>query len=123
MLKIYQTKFNNPETDTAGNCLAAVIASILEKSIDEVPQDTYLSQRILDLIWKCGFKIDIIYEEKDIPKDEFYIAIGKSPRNPAINHAVIFQNGELYHDPFGEANDSLGILTEEYFLWIQKRQK
>jgi hypothetical protein len=117
MNKVFQTKFNNPATGETGNCFAACLATLLQISISEIPDDLYPSQRILDLIYSKGYRFISVYDEDDVPKDTFYIACGISPRNRNIKHAVIYQNGKLVHDPHP---DSSGIITEEWYNYLEK---
>lgn len=49
--------------------------------------------------------------------EEFYLVSGISPRNKNIYHVCIYQNGKLWHDPHP---DGTGILTEEYFEYLEK---
>lgn len=54
---------------------------------------------------------------RDELSDKYYFVAGTSPRNPDINHIVIYQNGKMVHDPHP---DQTGILSEEWFSQLIK---
>lgn len=66
---------------------------------------------LLERGWEWGGMNEHLYN------DEFYIVGGQSPRNPDVNHACIYQNGKLWHDPHP---DQTGILTEYSFEYLRK---
>jgi hypothetical protein len=115
MKRIYQNKFN---TDgVRGNCFAAVIASIMDKdSPDDVIQiQEHYSEDWITIL--CNWLQERGYEWISLNghstvKDEFYLVIGKSPRDESIKHVCIYQNGKLYHDPHP---DGRGLLSEDRF--------
>ena len=116
MIKVKQTKLHNPP-ETIGNCFAAVIASFLSCSIDEVPaiEDVMdngttewevITQKFLN---SKGY----LWCDLDGHRKGHYIVIGKSPRG--FNHCCIYKDGKLWHDPHP---DNTGLTTEEYFEYI-----
>lgn len=100
-----QTIFVDPANPKQiGNCLQAVIASVLELPLDEVPhfaqvdEDTegavnwwaYLLAWLRDRGWRLDGTI--------MPDPgEVYLASGPSPRG--VKHIVAYQHGRLLHDP------------------------
>lgn len=100
MKKVMQTKFAGDKA--GGNCLQAATASLLELPLEDVP---HFIEQCRDRYFTCwwnwvcsqGYEIEVLYEPKDLKKDEYYIAIGPTERG--TNHACIFQNGVLVHDP------------------------
>jgi len=96
MIKVDQTKFGDKE----GNCLQACLASVLEISIDDVPEpdernwlnecNDWLAQFGLALHW-------LEYNDLFIPRG-YSILSGDSPRG-SCHHSVVAKDGELIHDP------------------------
>lgn len=60
---------------------------------------------------------DYIERMKIELRDKFYFVTGTSPRNPRINHIVIFQNGIMVHDPHP---DKTGITSMESFTYLER---
>lgn len=118
MKKVMQTKLG-----LSGNCQSAVLASILEMELDDVPyfadglgEDNSLSETEKDKIfndridkWLAthGLKLQW-YEDSHIIqkyiqeefKNIYYQVCGKSPRG--YYHVVVYLNGEMVHDPHPE---------------------
>ncbi len=106
MIKVYQTKYG-----LEGNCFAACIASLFDVVINEIPflsdyqddWDEYL--KALNLVLRNKFGVVLVYGElndwEDYLKenfiDSYYIVSGDS--NKGLGHAVIYKNGELFHNP------------------------
>ena len=132
MKKVMQTI-----TGLVGNCQTAVIASLLERDIDEVPyfaeglhpdlipneseRADIFNKRIDDFFESLGYELnwylpsDEIYRYiredcKDIP----YQVQGESPRG--YQHVVIYMNGKMIHDPHPEG----GGVIPQYFGFINK---
>ena len=123
MIPIQQTKFHSDSQK--GNCLAACIASLLEISLNQVPEFEEMDREdwqsaLLDFLLNRGKTLSILYDEVDFKLEEAgdscYIANGRSPRDLDVRHAVIFKNGKLEFDPHPSGD---GILTEESY-WVIK---
>lgn len=143
MIPIKQTKVaiknSRGETVQSGNCYAAVIASMLEIPITEVPNvevffpisktywievmDEYLRLRGCELVTDTRFKVFHI-ENFPTPEwagwfmelqDKYYFVSGDSLRG--VKHICIFKNGVLVHDPH-PSND--GLLTYDIFQTLDK---
>lgn len=142
MTPVTQTKVvvknSNGEMVVRGNCYAAVIASMLDLPITEVPNvevlfdlkdtnDTYWVEVMLTFLNKRGLIIltdndyrvfhdpeyKMVNERLDIIrrlKDRYYIVSGQSQRG--VSHCCIYKNGNLVHDPHPTRE---GLLTTEYF--------
>lgn len=119
MKKVFQNKFvkYNEQGDMIerGNCLASVIASIMELPLNQVPnieelfyiQDSYWLEVLLTWLESKGWEklivdIDFLKNYKD-----YYLVTGKSPRGD-FNHIVIYKDGILAHDPYKDGHGIVG---------------
>lgn len=122
MKKLIQTRLHNPP-ESRGNCLPTVIACFLDlDSAEDVIQVQELYDKVDDwqgdLIEWLGIRgWDMGGLRGHLDTDEYYLVTGVSPRNSKINHVCIYQKGKLWHDPHP---DQTGILTEEYFEYLEK---
>ena len=102
MIPVMQTILSPP----FGDCFRACVASILELTIDEVPNfNTYLAWYDA-LQWFLGdyglYALDLRLISGASAKDflrGYYIVSGKSPRFDCL-HAVVGRDGNIVHDPF-----------------------
>lgn len=127
--EFYNLKSNN--TDGIGNCLSAVVASLLELDITEVPNFVKLHLQNSDDMryhwWVLLQKFikEQGYQYKQVKKDEWlknelYLVSGLSPRSnksKELYHICIYQNGKLYFDPHFTRE---GLLSEEAFYTLRK---
>ena len=103
MIPVEQTILHDPDKGLIGNCLQACIASILNKSIDQVPH--FVARKKADwfdvmndwLLQNAGVEAMMISEDSNIAPSGYAILNGKSPRGSM--HSVVILNGELAHDP------------------------
>lgn len=86
------------------------------QNIYDIVEDWQLE--ILTWIWERGWDLGNLKSHKK--DNSHYLVTGVSPRNPDIKHVCIYKNGELWHDPHP---DNTGILTEDYFQYIEKVSK
>lgn len=122
MIKVIQTKYGEE-----GNCFAACIASLFEVEIDDIPfladfQDwnEYLS--VLNSTLRNKFGVILFYGEfkdwddyiKENYIDSHYIVSGDS--NKGLEHAVIYKNGELFHNPNNLGTEIINIKHVYVFL-------
>lgn len=109
MKPIDQTKLHYPPKQH-GNCLAASLASILEISIDDIPEFEEMGcewwQSMLDWLFSLGF--ELLQCDKEIVLRGYYLAMGKSPRGD-FNHQVVYYNGKMIHDPHPSKNGIVNI--------------
>jgi hypothetical protein len=114
MRPVFQTKF-----PVHGNCWRAAIASILEIDIDAMPAFEDFGHRCLKetRLWLKNAGYGLLRYESDKPPAFFAIAIGKSPRNPNINHAIVVKDGYFVHDPYSPSICSIELLDiQEYYV-------
>lgn len=107
-----QTKFGKQ-----GNCLAACVSSLIDLDINEVPNVEVLFDIenavtlqdgeplwgvvLFEFLKSKGYTWRQATEEeiKNPPKGKPFLCIGESRNIPGVNHAVIYQDGKLFHDP------------------------
>ena len=96
MKPVIQTKF--PQR---GNCFAACIASILELDVVEVPafEDVSPTPFIPAKQWLHDRGLTLTHSIPPYSPAGYAIAVGPSPRNPNMQHAVVTLEGEIVHDP------------------------
>lgn len=135
MKPVYQTISNNIN----GNCLAAMVASLLEKSIEEVPNfvesdDWFAAMQafmfrfgyVYDQYLINGNRTELSDEDKakhewfqqKLPEygsiDGFYDAVVFSKNFPGAYHAVVYdRNFNIVHDPSRIENTSKYPQTDE----------
>lgn len=114
MKPVFQDKFYDPDQPPnmqRGNCWTAAIASLLELDLHDVPnfvqidvdggKDWYV--HTIEFLAGHGYMIAQTYDwdaQYKPQPDEYYLVCGKSPRGAGtIRHVVVFQNGEMVHDP------------------------
>jgi hypothetical protein len=99
MTPVDQTRFY-VEGESAGNCMQAVLASILDLPLEAIPDFTEDVDQFWDSVNNflagMGLRISPV-EEPLIPRDVYYLVAGMSSRG--VMHQVIYRNGELAHDP------------------------
>ncbi len=137
MRPVTQTSFYDPDAPPdkqRGNCLTAVVASLLELPIDAVPnfvQDHVDHDadewnwwtRLHRFIGEHGHEMHYLRSkwgptESVFPEPvpgEPYTVSGISPRDPRIHHIVIYRDGEMVHDPHP---DRTGLATiDDQYHW------
>ena len=128
MIPVDQTKLGFG----SGNCGAACIASILEISIEDIPNFHGDDPKDADTYWSnickwcenkpfmlVSFYIPNEYDAKEILKDCWCIASGLSPRRTEEwhRHAVVWRNGEIVHDPHPSRLGLREIDMYDVFIW------
>ena len=102
-----------------GNCLEAAVASILECSIDDVPDledDRDWDIRIAAWLAQRGFTFRTCSAEE--PPSGWSIAVGPSRRG-GHTHAVVAENGDLCWDPH-PAQTFFDGAPIKYFIAIER---
>lgn len=133
MIPVHQTKFYDPDAppdQQRGNCLTAVVASLLELPIDAVPnfvqddvdhgnEDPEWNwwTRMHRFVQSHGHAITVlrVKPEQEFPDPEpgeHYAVIGISPRDPRIHHIVIYRDGQMVHDPHPDGTGLVEITDE-----------
>lgn len=87
-----------------GNCLAACIATYLNRTLEEVPSFIGDSSQQADALEEFAEKENLEWVIKHIGNWEhgpshIYIAIGPSLSKPSVNHAVIGYENDILWDP------------------------
>ena len=100
MKPVIQTKLHNPPHQN-GNCLNAVLSSLLEIPIDNIPNFEDMSQKkwffaLLDWLKEKGFHL--LQWDEEIYLPGYFIANGPSPRG--FEHSVIYKGTKMVHDPY-----------------------
>jgi hypothetical protein len=111
MTPVNQEFVNDPEKGIHGDCQRAVIASLLDLPINEVPHFLQLAKGnasdfydlIDDFLRSKGFALLITASQpkpmvfSDI--DYYHEISGPSPRGNGLFHAVVGKNGQVFFDP------------------------
>jgi hypothetical protein len=114
--------------DSTGNCFSACLASILELSIDDVPNFMELEKKTVEswfvLAWRWlrerGYRIEVgDFENSDNPEG-YWIASGKSYRYPDKHHAVVYLGNKMAHDPHPSR---VGLDGGSVFYYVLKKVK
>lgn len=122
MTPVAQTMFFEPDrplTQQRGNCVSAVVASLLDVPIEAVPNfvqiDVAGGPHWWWLLWRylelMGRRLCVISPRN--PPHGFYAVGGLSARateTHPIHHLVVYRAGRLAHDPHPAGG---GLLTEE----------
>ena len=109
-MKIYQTRFGDPD----GNCLAACVATITGLPLEDFPPlkseawlfhwNAWLRERGWTMDWwRVG--------QGEVPAG-FSVCSGTSPRGD-FHHSVVYLDGKHFHDPHP---DQTWILDEDDWL-------
>lgn len=98
MKPIHQTKF-----DTEGNCFAACVASLLELSLESLPNFC------VEKDWPQNFEnwclqknlryLEMKFCQDITPPNIYCIITGPSPRSKNLDHCVIGLGEKIIHDP------------------------
>lgn len=146
MIPVNQTLFYEPDAPPEkqrGNCLTAVVASLLELPIEAVPnfvQDhvdhlgdsddvgsewhwwTHLHRFLADRGLRMHY-LRNVESVQPVPADtatfpdpdsgEHYAVAGISPRDDRIHHIVIYRDGVMVHDPHPDRT-GLAIIDDQY---------
>lgn len=116
MIPATQTILHDPENGKKGNCLSAVIASLLHLPIEEVPL-------FVEPEWRRdlnAFLRPFGLAYLDLSVDPAYLRVvcgitglhheitGTSPRNPAVLHGCVALDGNLVFDPHPSRDGIVG---------------
>jgi hypothetical protein len=119
---VTQTRFYDPTQPVGrqrGNCLQAVVASLLDLPLDDVPNFVQIDvdggrnwwDHLVGWLWDRGYAI---YGDLVRQPGEYYLASGPSPREQDIHHVVVYRDDELVHDPHPDRAGLLGVTNR----WI-----
>ncbi len=154
MRAVTQTSFYDPDAPPEkqrGNCLTAVVASLLELPIEAVPNfvqdhvdhaedeaddagDWNWWTRLSRFITEQGHQMHYLRNVEDptpVPADkatfpdpepgEFYTVSGISPRDSRIHHIVIYRDGVMVWDPHPDRT-GLAVVKDEYHWTLRPVQ-
>lgn len=111
MRTVHQTKFTDLATGTCGNCLAACFASLMNISLEEVPQfEKMFDREDLFSAWEeveeaiarlCAERNYKCFGRKQppVPHDNRFYIVSFTVPDSLVNHCVIWRNGRIVHDP------------------------
>lgn len=108
MLPVHQTIFG----DVNGNCLQAALASVLELSLEDVP-NVIASESWWDDLrqWLRGRGMELLPQPAAAPiPNGYYFWVGKGPRG--LDHIVVAHGTEMVHDPHP---DGTGLVIIEAY--------
>ena len=119
MIKVEQTVFGYPE----GNCFHACVASIMEMSLDEMPDTTGLSTPALWDKWEQWAREGnlglIHFPYTDVWHPAGYWILGaESSRLPGRIHAVVCKGKELIYDPHPERSQGVRAWKEATIFYL-----
>lgn len=106
-----------------GNCLQTAVASILDLPLEEVPHFVPFGRNwnkaLVMFMQEKGYEYHGLADKQFINSpfytkgiDGYVIAAGESPRG--LQHAVIYKDGELVHDPHPDGG---GVKLEYFFMF------
>lgn len=126
MTPVDQSQFYQEEPRQYGDCVRAVLASLLDLPLSEVPHflqdadghayefysaiEEFLGARGLEMDWQRS----LVYYWRPGDADLFHFMSGPSPRGLGIGHAVIGLNGVPFFDP----HPSRAMLAGDPAQWI-----
>jgi len=105
-----QEFLHDSEKGIQGDCARAVIASLLELPIAEVPHFMQLADevhgfwnRLYDWLENRGYEflpnVSLIYHWREGDPDLYHEMSGPSPRGNGTYHAIVGKNGKPFFDP------------------------
>jgi hypothetical protein len=132
VIPVDQTRFYEPDLpvdEQRGNCFQAVVASVLELPLDEVPHfvqdhvDTaglrHWWDSFVAFVRTQGWAVHAAVPVTDYPEQHLIVA-GPSPRgtgDDGLWHAVIYRGGEMVHDPHPDRTGLRGGLQAAGSAW------
>lgn len=136
MTPVDQEFVHKPEIGQYGDCQRAVIASLLNLPICDVPHflhdgDTYeFWDRIQSFLITYGYQWmvfkkspagvgELFFGSDEI--DIYHEISGVSPRDPNVRHAVVGCNGVIVHDPHPDKTGLAGTEDWDYGFLVKVR--
>lgn len=131
MIPVDQQVLHDPTKGLFGDCLSAVIASLLNLSVDDVPNFAQITKNDPYDFWEevqkfCHSKgyvymasskenLMISYSEHG---DVYHAISGPSPRGVGVNHVVVGKNGRIVHDPHPSRAGLAGSESDWTFAFL-----
>ena len=129
MKPVMQTEFyseDSPEGLKRGNCMQAVIASLMEFPIEAVPPfhkwfdvkpQGKWGEIQFEWLLMLGKEMNCLWEQPSDDDERYFYASGTSPRyDGRIRHACIWHKGKIVHDPHP---DGTGLVDITSWQWIE----
>lgn len=132
MTPVNQEFTHQPELGIYGDCQRAVIASLLDLPISDVPHFFLKAKENTPLYWALlqkfliskGFVYQELPSSADRPEfslDDYHEIAGTSPRGHCL-HAVVGRNGKIVHDPHPDNAGLTGNADEWTHSYLIKLQ-
>lgn len=123
MIPINQEFVHDPANGQHGDCQRAVIASILELPITEVPHFAQLAKDDTEKFWELVYdfldeknmSLNFINREQALDYDGFMEIAGPSPRGNGVFHAVVGHSGKVVFDPHPSRSGLVGDPDAWYY--------
>lgn len=129
MKRTYQTVLDHdPENEKIGDCTSAVLASILDMPIDEIPHfqktywndsdacdraiDKWLAARGMMLIPLPGPALLCLVHARQTQCVHIIAGYTKGQGDVIIPHAVVGMNGKIFHDPHPASPGLIGTIED-----------
>ncbi len=132
MKPVKQQFTHDPDNGVFGDCQRAVIASLLELPIEEVPHfaeggvdsDEFFI-RLQSFINSKGYAYLTVSAAAENVffgdcADVYHEIAGPSPRCNGVNHAVVGKNGEVFFDPHPSDDGLAGSREDWTFSYLVK---
>ena len=100
MKPVFQSKFGD-----IGNCFNACIASLFEIPLEDLPELNLKDNEWAAPVRKYledNYNLSFFFSDSAFRQKGYYILTGTTTRNPKLNHAVIYKDDKLVHDPMGK---------------------
>ncbi len=124
MIPVDQEFLHDPANGVQGDCFRAVLASIFERPIADVPHFAGMTKKASDF-WEMAYSwmedAGYLYVPTRIPPSgaiEFYVISGPSPRGNGNHHAVVGHAGAIEHDPHPSRSGLAGDPCDWRFGYI-----
>lgn len=122
-----QTVLHDPENGVAGNCLSAVLASLLHVDISDVPVFCDKDSWVRDLnAWLRKFGLAYVqcqnFQEQCVASgiEGCYCEVfGESPRRTDTLHATVGIDGVTVFDPHPDRSGVIGPLVSGLFIALE----
>lgn len=124
MKPVDQEFMHDPANGVEGDCFRAVLASILERPIADVPHfaaKTKLASDFWESVYEWLELQGYDYVPSRLPPPgalEFHALSGPSPRSPKGYHATVGRAGQVAHDPHPSRAGIAGDPERWYFGYL-----
>ena len=136
MIPVKQQIKHDPKNGQYGDCQRAVIASLLELPLEEVPHFNGLSkgdscefhELLQEFVGKHGYiwySTPFFSGAMAFGSDHavYHEIAGPSPRDPNTYHAVVGRNGQIVHDPHPDNTGLAGEPKDWTFAFLVHKSK